>query len=71
MHVPAPDLADTDDDEAAPDPGDMDGEDARAATTSQEWLELEKHARNRTVAACDQGQCTPALPMCTTQIITP
>ena len=39
MHVPAPDLADTDDDEAAPDPGDMDGEDARdtrAATTSQE-----------------------------------
>jgi hypothetical protein len=74
MHVPAPDLADTDDDEAAPDPGDTDDEDdrdTRAATTSQEWLELEKHARNRTVAACDQGQCTPALPMCTTQIITP
>ena len=29
MHVPAPDLEDTDDDEAAPDPGDTDGEDAR------------------------------------------
>jgi hypothetical protein len=50
MHVPAPDLADTDDDEAAPDPGDTDDEDdrdTRAATTSQEWLELEKHARNQ------------------------
>ena len=56
------------------DPVDTDDEDDRetqSATTSQEWLELEKHARNRTVAACDQGQCTPALPMCTTQIITP
>ncbi len=43
MHVPAPDLADTDDDEAAPDPGDTDDEDdrdTRATTTSQEWLEL-------------------------------
>jgi hypothetical protein len=50
MHVPAPDLADTDDDEAATDPGDTDDEDARdtrAATTSQEWLELERSARNQ------------------------
>jgi hypothetical protein len=48
MHVP--DLADTDDDEAAPDPVDTDDEDdrdTRAATTSQEWLELEKHARKQ------------------------
>lgn len=39
MHVPAPDLADTDDDEAAPDPvdtGDEDDCDTRSATTSQE-----------------------------------
>jgi hypothetical protein len=46
--------ADTDDDEAATDPGDTDDEDARdtrAATTSQEWLELERSARS------DQGQC--------------
>jgi hypothetical protein len=68
MHVPAPDLADTDDDEAAPDPGDTDNEDARdtrAATTSQEWLELKgaPGIRWTRVAACDQGQCTPALPM--------
>jgi hypothetical protein len=64
MHVPAPDLVDTDDDK--PDEHDRD---TRAATTSQEWLEL--GIRWTRVAACDQRQCTPALPMCTTQITTP
>jgi hypothetical protein len=50
MHVPAPNLADTDDDEAAPDPlvtDDEDDRDTRSATTSQEWPELKKHARNQ------------------------
>ena len=52
MHVPATNLADTDDDEPAPDP-DEDDRDIRSVTTSQAWLELEKHARNQV----DTGRC--------------